>query len=357
MNEFQELLERFNSLPKVESTPPTFMEIAGYPHYENVCSNILAFFFDTVEKHDYGTLFIESLLKSLKEDIEEDLTSLNVYREFVTDIGNRLDIVIETENFVVGIENKIWAPLYNNLEDYSNCLAKKYPEKEIIKVVLSLDEIEDKYLSNDFRSVTHAQFLNFVQSGLGSHIVEGPNKYLFQLTDFIQTMQNHTNFTNMNEKSLNFFIEEKENVENFLNEYREIQRRIHNKVKTVQNIINQKLIDESIILQKNRQWIWQKFDLVHDFDFGDGLIISVDSYFEIDGIGIKVWVRKGTGNHLQILNGLNLKSKDPQIVDNQFWIQKKSQMPILTSDQEVAEVILNVLKEIKIDTAEHISLN
>ena len=57
MDKYEKLLEKFADLPKVESAPPTFMEIAGYPHYENVCSNILAFFFDTEEQHEYKDFF------------------------------------------------------------------------------------------------------------------------------------------------------------------------------------------------------------------------------------------------------------------------------------------------------------
>ena len=38
----QTLLEEFNrQVPPRPERPPTFMEISGYPHCENVCSNIL----------------------------------------------------------------------------------------------------------------------------------------------------------------------------------------------------------------------------------------------------------------------------------------------------------------------------
>ncbi len=347
MTKFEELLKKFQNLPKVKATPPTFLEIAGYPHYENVCSNILAFFFDTTEQHQYGELFIRSLLAASENNFDDDLSTINVYRERITYSGNRLDLLIETENLIIAIENKIWAPLYNNLKDYSDFLQKEYPGKRIFKIVLSLHKIGDNQLSNDFRSVTHYELLEYVKKGMGEHLLTGNNKYLFQLVDFIETMQKHTKTNTMNKKVLDFFKEEKEKIDELLDEHREIQRFIHNKVKSVQNILNQRVEEEQIELLNNRQWIWQKFDLVHDFDLGNGLVISVDSYFEIDGIGIKVWVRKGTGNKMGILNNLNLSSWDPQIVDDQFWIQEKSQMEILTPDEKVAEKILQVLNQIR----------
>ena len=38
----------YNRIPKKEKT---FMEVSGYPHYENVCSNILSFYFNPNEEH------------------------------------------------------------------------------------------------------------------------------------------------------------------------------------------------------------------------------------------------------------------------------------------------------------------
>lgn len=32
---------------KIPIKEKTFMDVSGYPHYENVCSNILAFYFNS----------------------------------------------------------------------------------------------------------------------------------------------------------------------------------------------------------------------------------------------------------------------------------------------------------------------
>jgi hypothetical protein len=50
------LLDDFSKLPDRVERGPTLMEIAGYPHYEIVCSNILAFYLDPEEPHGLGTL-------------------------------------------------------------------------------------------------------------------------------------------------------------------------------------------------------------------------------------------------------------------------------------------------------------
>ena len=47
-------LRRVKELPNRVARPQTFMEIGGYPHYENVCSNFLAFFVDPEGPHGLG---------------------------------------------------------------------------------------------------------------------------------------------------------------------------------------------------------------------------------------------------------------------------------------------------------------
>ena len=40
-----------HTIPSVKQQPKTFLEIAWQPHYENVISNIYAFYFDPHEEH------------------------------------------------------------------------------------------------------------------------------------------------------------------------------------------------------------------------------------------------------------------------------------------------------------------
>jgi hypothetical protein len=61
------LIEAFHSVPRQEPVRPTFMEISQYPHYENVSSNILAFFLDPSNPHGLGSLCLDALLEVTKK--------------------------------------------------------------------------------------------------------------------------------------------------------------------------------------------------------------------------------------------------------------------------------------------------
>ncbi len=52
LDELQKFLnEKGNSIPIIKKNSKTFLGIAKQPHYENVLSNILAFYFDITEEH------------------------------------------------------------------------------------------------------------------------------------------------------------------------------------------------------------------------------------------------------------------------------------------------------------------
>ena len=64
-----DLLDEFlkKPLPDVPEEVWTFLDIAGFPHYENVISNIYAYYLDQENKHGFGRLFLDALINTIKE--------------------------------------------------------------------------------------------------------------------------------------------------------------------------------------------------------------------------------------------------------------------------------------------------
>ena len=122
IEQIADLFAGLNNLPKAVNREPTFMEIAGYPHFENVCSNILAFYLQPSNNHGFGTLFLDVLATLVNAKIQIDGQAVDVRREELTNNQNRIDLVIESDNYIFGIENKIYADPYNPFCDYSQYL-------------------------------------------------------------------------------------------------------------------------------------------------------------------------------------------------------------------------------------------
>jgi hypothetical protein len=92
LNEFRKLLPRV-------TRPQTFLEVAGYPHYESVCSNLLAFFFDPKNPHGFGSLLLDALAAAGPIDgvTEGVYVDISAEQEALPDAGNRIDILIESD--------------------------------------------------------------------------------------------------------------------------------------------------------------------------------------------------------------------------------------------------------------------
>src|SRR5215213_2909494 len=116
-NDYEQLMEAFRALPMSVARPRTFMEITRYPHYENVCSNVLAFFMDPAESHGFGPLMLDALASAGNIAAEEVWSNVFVEREVITLAGNRIDILITSDDRAILIENKIHASVNNPFDD------------------------------------------------------------------------------------------------------------------------------------------------------------------------------------------------------------------------------------------------
>lgn len=343
---FRGLLSKFDTIPKLEQREPTFMEIAGYPHYENVCSNILAFFFDSNENHNLKELFVESILECLKCDYNEiDYRVISVRREELTTKGNRIDLVIECEDIIIVIENKIWAKLHNELSDYKLFIHKKYKNKTKRFVVLSLNKTMSKAEEKErgFVNITHESFIEVIQQKIGSRLIHANNKYIPFLLDFLETTLNHTKPEIMNEEMQKFFIEEKENIENLFKEKEKIDKVINRIAKSVRNQL------EDVRGYPNiKQSIWRGFVLYHNVSIGD-VIVSVDCVFRLEGIAIRIWLRKGKANNEEFLRSLEIFEEYSTFEKGRgIIVQKHEDMPLNTDKDKLAEKLRGIISKIKV---------
>ena len=234
-----EASELYKRIPQKEKT---FMDISGYPHYENVCSNILAFYFNPLEEHKLNNLVINSFIKILISkncnisELDENL-KIEVDLEYTTMRGNRIDIVIQSNDFVIGIENKIEASVYNDLEDYSTTLNKL--NRNSIKVLLSLYDNSSKIDKSEFINITYQEFFKQLKTDLLNY--QDNNKWLIFLNEFIQNLENYEGEVEMEEEVLNWLKDNKEKLEE-LDKIKEIANKsIERKVEELKSLLENKL--------------------------------------------------------------------------------------------------------------------
>lgn len=277
---FLAVLHDFESLPTTSESESIF-DVAGYPHYENVCSNILAFYLNPNNEHGLGSLLFSSLMNLAKSG-DSCQGNFQVYREYSTKRGGRLDLLIETDNQLIGIENKIFHDLRNDLYDYSSTIDELSVQKNLspVKIVLS---IKDHAVDNGFIGITYKNFIAEIRQRLGLYAGKSSQKWLLYLLDFMSSMENFTG-KNMELDELDqFFIEHHKRVDDLLNARNKFMSKLYSKVSDLSGIIGEQ--------KECKKWIYAKSCLVHDFILSDHSI-AFDLHISPTGWTFMVFDRK-----------------------------------------------------------------
>jgi hypothetical protein len=303
--QFKVLLAEFRKLPSAVSRPPTFMEVAGYPHYENVCSNILAFFFDPNNPHGFGSLLLEALAEaaSINSSTDGAYANVSVEREVSTDARNRIDILIESDTFHIGIENKIFHPATNPFADYAAFIEHhNVNDKTICKFLLTL-EPSNAGMEYGFLNLTYPQFIDAIRQRIGRGAAYADTRYLVLLLDFLNTFENILNGTHMELQFVEFLAKSNDDVVALLKEVGRFRGELRTKVRELGALIN--LGGRSNI----RQWLFRDLPalwdaLVHDITVSNGLPVAIDMWVGPDGWEIQIFLRPRPGSDQENLRSL-----------------------------------------------------
>lgn len=294
--DFTKILLDFKSIPRHQRTK-TFMEIAGYPHYENVCSNILKFYLDPSNEHGLKDLVLNSLLNLVDKEFQFDIDfeEIKIYREYQTLNENRLDLVLLTENYAIGIENKIFHHLHNDLTDYKNTVESLcYNSKKPICIVLSLNKLTtkedlEKVTSNNFVNVTYEQVFKNIKQDIGHHLSSLNISYVNHLNDFIKSIENLTAKTMENKTLWTFFKNNAETIQELTDSFTEYKNSLYQKIYQLRDTIPQNEFAPTV----DKQWIYDGCCLVHDYTINSKYKLAVDTYIDTNGWEIQLFGRNG----------------------------------------------------------------
>ena len=240
-----------NVIPKIKKRPKTFLGIAKQPHYENVMSNIYAFYFNVDEVHGMQDLFINSLLEIINESKLRDqkkvaaISDFEVSTEVSTKKNGRIDILLSSEDHAIIIENKVYHTLNNNLEDYWNSIkVTDNNEDNKIGIVLSLNKLSVNH--RQFINITHLELLKRVIQNLGSYVMDAKEKYVVFLKDFYQNSINLSK-SEMDSKELKFYFDNQPKIIEVKDFHFAVRTHIVNQVEQVVG-----LVDENLQLQSSK---------------------------------------------------------------------------------------------------------
>lgn len=351
---YLELLLSFRSYPRINQRK-TFLEIAGYPNYENVCSNILAFYLNPNNEHGLDDLVLNAAVKLVFKDFELGIRkNFQLYREYGTLSGNRLDILIFTESYAICIENKIFHHISgNDLAEYKNTVNKiSSGHQKPIYIVLSLQKITSKddlgkIQENHFVNITYEELFHHIKQNIGNYLSVSNINYVNHLLDFMKTIQNLTSMNSKNQELFKFFSENSGIIQELSDSFNNYKESLYQNI----NILKEKLDANQGQPIIYKQWIYNKRVLVHDCLISGPYKIAIDTSIDLNGWEIQLWGRNTESTEFifnTMLADKNFLSKplgEYGIVDKRLIYQKFNEK---TEIDKVENVLSELLKRVEV---------
>ncbi|KAA5826250.1 hypothetical protein FPF71_05395 [Algibacter amylolyticus] len=199
-------------IPALPKRPrKNLFDILKIQHREIRNSNILAYFFDPKEDHGFDNLFFESLQAIAIEKINDikkkhpeikfnDISFFDEIKKVKTEEQTTgaqtktksIDIVLEGDNWVIGIENKIHHHLANPLNTYWAHLKSKKKIPFGILLTLFPFKISKGKLNNGnyFLNITHKELIQRVQQNI-KLTDEVSDTDIFYLREYFKNIESH----------------------------------------------------------------------------------------------------------------------------------------------------------------------
>ena len=335
ITDFQELIQKFSELPNQPREDENLFSICGFPHYERVISNVLAFFLDNQREHGLGNLFIDTLL-SFCGHKDLDL-NYRVETETPTDKGKFIDIDIIGDEYRIIIENKINASLYNDLNEYFKFASKN--GRTVIAFVLSLKPL-DPGINKKYTFITYEKLFKELRRRMGEYVVGANQNYLSLFFDLVKNIDNLQGRDSMDYEFIKF-VKENQDAVNLMNEkIKSLQYEMRKTVKSVNS-----LVEDAISSKKIRQWPWRVLPYledtaVTDIDFGN-VGIGIDSILNLTGWHFGVFIRRAN-EEFDLETFLKNRSIEYQYKEGKKYFLNQT-YGIEESPTVVAEYIIKVI--------------
>jgi len=342
------LLEDFKKIP-IKFKDSTYLELCQYPkrRFEEICSRLLAFYFDPSKEHEMGDLFISSLLNILNKKFVLSFDDIEIITEDNAD-GKRIDLVILAPEFVIGIENKITASLYNPLKTYGKKL-DGYKRKETIKRVLSVFEIQkpsekDLMKETGFDDITYHQLFEEVKKSLPDYQANCNPKYLNHLLDFIDTIENMKTSGYKNQAMADFFLQNDKQLDKIVAAYNNFKKEVRNLQKDEIKELSETISEKT----GAKWWIYQDFDLGIDKRNTEDYRVGIESNFDATSknatdvfkIYITTWSRKDFDYYKK-----HFENEFPGKVNKPIRDSNKYMIEVATLPGDDYDSIISKLKE------------
>lgn len=248
----KEFKEAYNSRLAFDFNVLNFFKVG-----ENKTSEIFAFFLNPKESHGQGKAFLYEFVSLLSEEqvnsllFKEEILSLLDQEDIIKDIkvlpehridnDRRIDLYIEIRDFVLAIENKIWAKdQLNQLKDYSEYLEEKSKGKYLLFYLTPYktdpnphsisSKLKEKLESeNKLKQISYkTDVSDLITRWLGVCEADNVTWFLRQFQSHLKTKFGWNQTLNIQKKMEKLVLDHQEEVKELVQTYKRIEEQLLN---------------------------------------------------------------------------------------------------------------------------------
>lgn len=218
-------------------------------HYEIRHSNFLVWLLNPQESHGLGDVFLKKFLEKINENNDTIISTETINKDNITikREWQNIDILIEGEDFVCVIENKIYSGENGTqLQNYEEIIQKEFPDKTAFYIYLTLNEetpSDEKY-KNITYSGSILPILEDIIDGAKDQVKSFIKQYInileydLQLKKAKKTNKDILYISNKHKTILDYLYEIKDNLYDVHFKNNELDNDYQQKIKAIQVVFS-----------------------------------------------------------------------------------------------------------------------
>ena len=218
LESYKELIEKFKKLDIV-TKELTLFDVGTRGHFENPTTELLSFFIDDTREHGLENCFFKGIQDVfISREVSTELDDLlSVETEVSTDKGNRIDLILETNEALIIVECKIYHGQNNPFDDYLN-YGKQHikdskqndeKQKKLISLVICLDgRIEPSLMNKGWHGISYQELVTAIEPYLSQALLDNPyNKWSLFAREFLLHLKELDNMGEISKDEIEFLTE------------------------------------------------------------------------------------------------------------------------------------------------------
>lgn len=227
----ESLAKILKRLPVQIERENTIFSIGARGHFENPTTEVLAFFCDSAGEHGLGDLVLSSLFEAIGLDSDRLEMESKPEREVRTRSHKRIDLLLEGDDWILALENKIGHIPNNPFDDYEHYVlveqSVRFKHKKAIFILLSPDgESPEGYVK--WKGVSYEQLLNVLKPKLADYFMANPfNKWAVMLREFVLHLEGMLVEPKLLQENMEFVLENYQAIQRALQVKAEVFEQCH----------------------------------------------------------------------------------------------------------------------------------